>query len=286
MNRKAYRRGNGYPLSRDLAPQLVPVAGCKPMGRVTRKHPPQQVRKLAASLNRFGFVLPILIDAERRVVAGWGLVLAARQLGLSEVPAVTVTDLSEADLRMLRLALNRITDDAAWDREALSLEFSDLLELEPQLDLEVSGFEIGEIDIHLGDKGIDEEDDLPKIDNPTRPVTQVGDLFLLGDHRLLCGDALKSENHDRVLGTDKAEMTIADPPYNVPVEGHVSGLGAIKHRDFVMASGELSSEEFESFLTTSLGHAASRSIDGAIHYIFMDWRHQREMMAAGDKVYD
>ena len=114
----------------------------------------------------------------------------------------------------------------------------------------------------------------------------MGDLWLLDEHRLLCGDALKSENHDRVLGTDKAEMTFADPPYNVPVEGHVLGLGAIKHRDFAMASGELSSEEFESFLTTSLGHAASRSIDGAIHYIFMDWRHQREMIAAGDKVYD
>ena len=149
MNRKAYRRGNGYALSRDLTPQLVPVADCKPLGRETRKHPPQQVRKLAASLDRFGFVLPILIDAEGRVVAGWGLVLAARQLGLSEVPAVSLTDLSEAELRMLRLALNRITDDSAWDREALCLEFSDLLELEPQIDLEVSGFEIGEIDVLL-----------------------------------------------------------------------------------------------------------------------------------------
>jgi ParB-like chromosome segregation protein Spo0J len=132
-------RRNGYALSRDLTPQLVPIAGCKPLGRETRKHPPQQLRKLAASLNRFDFVLPILVDREGRVVAGWGLVLAARQLGLSDVPAVSLTDLSEADLRMLRLALNRITDDAAWDREALRLEFSDLLELEPQIDLEVSG---------------------------------------------------------------------------------------------------------------------------------------------------
>ena len=104
-------RGNGYPISRDLTPQLVPIADCKPLGRETRKHPPQQVRKLAASLDRFGFVLPILIDAKQRVVGGWGLVLAARQLGLTEVPAVSLTDLSDADLRVLRLALNRITDD-------------------------------------------------------------------------------------------------------------------------------------------------------------------------------
>jgi hypothetical protein len=133
--------GNGYVLSRDLTPQLVPVSGCKPLGRESRKHPPQQVRKLAASLDRFGFVLPILIDPEGRVVEGWGLVLAARQLGLSEVPAISLTDLSEAELRVLRLALNRMTEDAVWDREVLALEFSEILELAPQIDLEVSGFE-------------------------------------------------------------------------------------------------------------------------------------------------
>ena len=88
-----------------------------------------------------------------------------------------------------------------------------------------------------------------------------------------------------VLGTDKAEMMFADPPYNVPVEGHVSGLGAVKHADFAMASGELSSAEFQTFLKTSLGHAASRSINGAIHFVCMDWRHQRELIAAGDEVY-
>ena len=211
--------------------------------------------------------------------------LAARQLGLSEVPAVSLTDLSEADLRMLRLALNRITDDAAWDREALCLEFSDLLELEPQIDLEVSGFEIGEIDLHLDGRGVDQEDDLPEIENATTPVTHVGDLWALGEHRLLCGDALCSESYARLLGTDKADMMFADPPYNVPVEGHVSGLGAIKHPDFVMASGELSPAEFDSFLRTSLGHAASQSIDGAIHYVCADWRHQREVIAAGEAVY-
>src|SRR5215468_558739 len=108
MERPFRGRGNGYALARDLTPRLIPITSCKPLGRETRKHPPQQVRKLAASLDRFGFVLPILIDSEGRVVAGWGLALAARQLGLSEVPAVSLADLSEADLRMLRLALNRI----------------------------------------------------------------------------------------------------------------------------------------------------------------------------------
>jgi DNA modification methylase len=268
-----------------LTPQLVPVADCKPLGQETRKHPPQQVRKLAASLDRFGFVLPILIDPERRVVAGWGLVLAARQLGLSEVPAVSLTDVSEADLRMLRLALNRITDDSAWDREALALEFSEILELAPQIDLEVGGFEMGEIDIFLDDRGVDQEDDLPQIEDGATPVTRAGDLWVLGEHHLLCGDALYSESYAHVLGADKAEMMFADPPYNVPVEGHVSGLGTVKHANFAMASGELSSAEFQSFLGTSLGHAASRSVNGAIHYVCMDWRHQRELIAAGEEVY-
>ena len=277
--------GNGYVLSRDLTPQLVPVAGCKPLGRESRKHPPQQVRKLAASLDRFGFVLPILIDPEGRVVAGWGLVLAARQLGLSEVPAVSLTDLSEAELRVLRLALNRITDDAAWDREALALEFSELLELAPQIDLEVSGFEMGEIDVLLDGRGLEQEDELPPIDASATPVSRVGDLWVLGEHHLLCGDALHAESYAHVLGADKADMMFADPPYNVPIAGHVSGLGAVKHADFVMASGELSSAEFQSFLRTTLGHAASRSIDGAIHYVCMDWRHQRELLAAGEDVY-
>jgi hypothetical protein len=277
--------GNGYVLSRDLTPRLVPVEGCKPLGRESRKHPPQQVRKLAASLDRFGFVLPILIDPEGRVVAGWGLVLAARQRGLGEVPAVSLTDLSEAELRMLRLALNRITEDAAWDREALAIEFSELLELEPRIDLEIGGFEMGEIDVLLDGRGLEQEDELPPIDAITAPVSRVGDLWVLDEHQLLCGDALHAESYTQLLGADKVDMMFADPPYNVPIAGHVSGLGAVKHADFVMASGELSSAEFQSFLSTALGHAASRSIDGAIHYVCMDWRHQREVLAAGDGVY-
>jgi len=278
-------RGNGYALARDLTPQLVSIADCKPLGRETRKHPAQQVRKLAASLNRFGFVLPILIDAERRVIAGWGLVLAARQLGLSEVPAVSLADLSDAELRMLRLALNRITEDSAWDREAVALEFSEILELTPQIELEISGFEMGEIDVLLDGRGLDQEDELPPIDAGATPVTRAGDLWVLGEHHLLCGDALHPESYAHVLGTDKARMLFADAPYNLAIEGHVSGLGAVKHADFAMASGELSSAEFQSFLRTALGHAASRSMNGAIHYVCMDWRHQREILAAGEEVY-
>ena len=225
MDQPIRRRGSNYVLSRDLTPKLIPLGKCTPLGRETRKHPPRQVRKLAASLERFGFVLPIVTDARQRVVAGWGLVLAARHLGLAEVPAVSMTDLSDGELRMLRLALNRIADDAGWDYEALRLEFADVLELDPQTDLTFSGFEMGEIDFALDGQGLDEEDDLPSIDEQVALVTQPGDLWILGDHRLLCGDALEADSYSRLLGTDKVDMLFTDPPYNVPIDGHVSGLG-------------------------------------------------------------
>ena len=279
------RRGNGYALSRDLTPQRVPLGDLKSLGRATRKHSPQQVSKLAASLKQFGFVLPIVTDADRRVVGGWGLVLAARQLRLREVPAVSLMDLSDAELRLLRLALNRIADDAGWDREVLALEFSDILELAPQVELELSGFEIGEVDFLLDGSGLDEEDDLPKLVDDVAPVTRADDLWILGKHRLLCGDAQDADSYAQLLGNDKADLMFADPPYNVPIDGHVSGLGTVKHRDFAMASGELSPAEFQSFLRGVFNHAANHSINGAIHFVCMDWRHMRAVLAAGDGVY-
>ena len=278
-------RGNGYVVSRDLKPTLVSIASLKPLGRETRKHPPQQVHKLAASLDRFGFVLPILIDPELRVVAGWGLVLAGRQLGLAEVPAVSLTDLSEAELRALRLALNRISEDSRWDREALTVEFSEILQLAPEIGLEVSGFEMSEIDTVLDDGGLDQEDEVPPIDAAVTPVSRLGDLWVLGEHLLLCGDALVAESYVRILETEKADMMFADPPYNVTIERHVSGLGAIKHGNFAMASGELSAAEFLAFLKTFFGHAACCSIDGAIHFVCMDWRHAKEVIIAGEDNY-
>jgi hypothetical protein len=192
--------GNGFAVSRNLTPHLVLTESCKPLGCETRKHPPAQLRKLAASLKTFGFVLPILLDPKARVIAGWGLVLAARQLGLPEVPAVCVAELSEAELRALRLALNRIADEAVWDREVLATEFSEILELTPEIDLEITGFETGEIDGLDGD-GSDQEDELPPpIDATAIPVTRFGDVWLLGKHGLLCGDAREAESYAHLLG--------------------------------------------------------------------------------------
>jgi hypothetical protein len=183
MNRQPALRGNGFAVSRDLNPILVSLDALKPLGRVTRSS--KQIQKLAESLKEFGFVLPLVIDAEGRVVAGWGLVLAARKTGLTEAPAVIISDLDEAKLRLLRLALNRLGEESSWDAEALNLEFCEVSEISSEIDLRISGFEMGEIDVALSISGDDEEDVLPAPNEGEPPVTNPGDLWLLGDHRLL-----------------------------------------------------------------------------------------------------
>jgi DNA modification methylase len=284
MNRALFQAGqsNGFAVSRDLNPKLVDVNALKPLGRQTRKHPSAQVRKLGESLEQFGFVLPIVIDADHRVVGGWGLVLAARKIGLGEVPAVTVTDLDEAKLRLLRLALNRLGEESSWDVDALKLEFSDVVQITSDIDLRISGFEMGEIDVALSTADGDEEDVLPAVNESEPSITKPGDLWILGDHRLLCGDALVGESYVRLLGDERAQMVFTDPPWNIPIAGHVSGLGAVKHDDFAMACGEMTATQFETFLRSSLGHAGAYSDEGAIHFVCMHWSKIKEVLAAAD----
>src|ERR1700677_1270049 len=169
--------GNGFAVSRDLNPKLTDVSSLKPLGRETRKHPAAQVRKLQSSLEQFGVVLPVVVDAERRVVAGWGLGLAAKKMGLLQVPAVTIDDLGEAKLRLLRLALNRLGEESSWDFDALTLEFSDILEIDVHADLQISGFEMGEIDVAFARGAGDEEDDLQALDEIATPVTKLFSIF-------------------------------------------------------------------------------------------------------------
>ncbi len=286
MNRTAGRQGNGYALSRDLSSRLEPVDSLqRPVGREARKHPPHQVRKIGASLLRFGFVYPILVDQERRVVAGWALVLAARELGLKDVPVVSLTDLPVLELRRLRLALNRTSEDASWDKQELAIEIAEILTAEPEADPLITGFETAELDVLLDDVGTDQEDVVPVREDGSEPISRVGDLWKLDQHRIFCGDAENPDAYRHLLGSEKPEMRFADPPYNVPVEGHVSGLGAVKHRNFARASGEMSPEEFTRFLEITLGYAARHSKNGAVHFVCMDWRHLQEILTAGTAVY-
>lgn len=264
----------------DLTPTWVSIDELSPLGHASRKHPSSQIDKLARNLETFGFVAPILVDDQHRVVDGWALVLAARRLLLSQVPVVRLTGLTEAQIRTLRLALNRLSEESRWDTTELRLEFASLLELDSDLDLTLTGFEMGEIDHLL----IDTDPIEPPIEPPDRStpaITQPGDLWLLGDHRLLCGDALNPADYTTLLGEVRAVAVFTDPPYNVPIQGHVSGKGKIIHAEFSMASGEMTPAEFLAFLNGFISQLVAFSHPGSIHFLCMDWRHLHTLLDAG-----
>lgn len=268
----------------------VPVEQLVPNPRQARTHSERQIRKIAHSIRQFGFVNPVLIDASNEIIAGAGRVEAAKQLGLTHVPTLRVEHLNDAEKRAYVLADNRLAEDAGWDRDLLAIELQGLIELD--VSIELTGFEIAEVDQILEARAVSdqdtetEEDIVPAIDDDTIAVTRAGDVWELGSHRLLCGDATDARSYETLLGEDQAHLIFTDPPYNVPISGHVSGLGKAQHREFAMASGEMSSETFSAFLTTVFGHMAGHSTDGAIHFICMDWRHMGEVLSAGNAVYD
>ena len=259
----------------------------KPYAGNARTHSQAQVRQIANSIERFGFVNPVLVDDEGGVIAGHGRIEAAKSLGLQEVPTLTLSHLSAADRRAYVLADNKLAENAGWDRDLLAIELQALIDLD--FDVELTGFSLAEIDIVLDDlratnpaRGNDERaDDLPEtVAGP--PVSRNGDLWILGRHRLLCGDARRGADLDLLLGERRADLIFTDPPYNVPIDGHVSGAGRVRHREFAFASGEMSGADFTEFLVTRLSGAAERCKDGAIAFVCMDWRHMRELLSAGD----
>ncbi len=253
--------------------------------RNARTHSKRQIKQIAASIRRFGFVSPILIDSGAVVIAGHGRLAAARLLGLETVPTLCVDHLSPAEVRALRLADNKIAEAAGWDPELLSIELREL-ELSLGADLTVTGFSMGELDILIGDASEDNliEPVLHEWSADEPPVTEAGDIWEIGTHRLICGDARDSKTYAELLETDRARLVFADPPYNVPVQGHVGGRGAIKRDEFAMASGEMTPAEFTAFLRNSLELVASHAELGAVVFICMDWRHLHELLSAAQDV--
>lgn len=265
----------------------VPVTSLKPYANNPRTHSKKQVRQIADSIREFGWTNPVLVDGEGGVIAGHGRIEAAKLLGIGEVPVVSLEHLSEAQKRAYIIADNRLAENAGWDAELLSIELQGLIDIE--FDVSLTGFAMGEIDgllIGQSDAGPDTRDELPDIGDDASRVTQPGDLWLLGRHRVLCADATTSESWADLMGDDLAQMVFTDPPYNVRIDGHVSGLGGTRHREFAMASGEMSEDEFTGFLTAVLNNIAKFSVDGSIHFVCMDWAHLYELLTAGRAVYD
>lgn len=258
-----------------------------PYANNPRSHSKKQIRQIAKSIGRFGWTNPILIDGDGGVIAGHGRLEAARLLGLAEVPVLRIAHMTEAEKRAYIIADNKLAENAGWDRDLLAIELGGLIGID--FDVTITGFATAEIDLILSeasdDPAPDADDDVSPVDPSVPAITAPGDLWLVGSHRLLCGDARDPDVWAKLMDGASAQMVFTDPPYNVKISGHVSGLGQTKHREFAMASGEMSEAAFTGFLEIVARNMAAISVDGALHYICMDWAHLHELLTAGKAVY-
>ena len=264
-----------------------PIDTLKPAQRNARTHSRKQIRQIADSIRRFGFTNPVLVDDEGRIVAGHGRVAAAKLIGMERVPVVALGDLSPQERQAYALADNKLALNAGWDQELLAAEFQELINA--GFELELTGFSLAEVDFTLdqasqsSEQGTEPTD--PAADRIPAMADQVvsrpGELWRLGRHLLLCGDAREAAHYRRLMDSETAGLVFTDPPYNVPIDGHVCGLGRIRHREFAMGVGEMAEEEFAGFLASALTNMAGNCRDGAILFVCMDWRHLEELSVAG-----
>jgi DNA modification methylase len=277
------RRGNEM----TAQTELKPIDTLIPYNNNARTHSKKQIKQIAASIEKFGFTNPVLVDENDTILAGHGRVAAARLLGLKKVPVVLITHLNMAEKRAYVLADNRLAEQAGWDKQILAIELQGLVDLD--FDVALTGFDIPQVDLIIGEFSPDNQDD---DDEPTLPersagpsVARPGDVFVLGDHRLICGDALSAEVFETLMQGAKAAVCFTDPPYNVKIGGHVSGLGKTSHREFAMASGEMSDQEFADFLGKSFSLIAASCAPGTVAFVCMDWRHVAETIVIGTKAF-
>jgi hypothetical protein len=230
---------------------LVATAALKPHPRNARRHPAKQQAALKASVARFGFNRALFVNGDNVILAGHGAWEAALANGIDHVPVIRVPDMNEADQRAFMLADNRLGELSDFDREMLNEELEFLIDAE--FEIELTGFDMGDIDFSFDVTG-SKPDAEPAVALPPSdvvPITRPGDLWRVGPHRLYCGDACDIASYEALLGSDRAQMIFSDPPYNVPIAGHVSGLGKTFHREFAVASGDMSDAEFTGFLRSA-----------------------------------
>lgn len=268
--------------------EMLPIATLRAYRGNARKHSRKQVRQIADSITRFGFTNPVLISDDGEIVAGHGRVMAAKELGLNVVPTVRLSHLTTEERRAYVLADNKLALNAGWDTEILAIELQALIDID--FDVTLTGFSLAEVDLTIDQA---REASTSSTDNPAdripepsgTTVIRLGDLWHLGRHRLLCGDARSQQDIERLMGNEEADLIFTDPPYNVAINGNVGGLGSIQHREFAFASGEMTAGEFTVFLTATLSNAAAAAKDGTIAFVCMDWRHMRELLDAGREAF-
>ncbi|WP_340670768.1 site-specific DNA-methyltransferase [Bradyrhizobium ottawaense] len=267
--------------------KMVPLRALKPARNNARIHSKKQLKQIANSIDHFGWLYPVLVDEELRILCGHGRWEAAKQLGSKEIPVRMMRGLSDPEKRALALADNKIPANAGWDRAVLAAELGELASLLPDcnLTLDITGFAPAEIDGLMLDFGNPEHDSADaSCTIGEQPISRRGELWQLGAHRVLCGDSCDQSDWARLMGSERASMGIADAPYNVQIS-KMLGRGKIKHREFAVGSGEMSPAEFTDFLTRWMRLAVQFSHDGSLHFAFADWRHIGEMHNAGHAVF-
>lgn len=266
--------------------EMLAIEMIKPYQKNPRVHSEKQIEKIKKSILQFGFTAPILVDEDNNIVAGHARYEAMKQLNAVQIPTILLENLTPEQIKAYRIADNRLAEDAQWDSGILKIEFKELLELDS--DITDTGFEIPEIDsltieIIDDENKEDEEKEVSSLLDSIPQRVKKNDLWLLGKHKLLCGDALDSDSFKCLLMTEKAEIIITDPPYNVKIKGHVCGNGKIQHADFKMASGEMTESEFMNFTQKFMENLRESSTDGSLHYIFIDWRGLKTFLNAGEQ---
>lgn len=248
----------------------IKISALKPYPKNARTHNPKQIRQIAKSIQEFGFTNPVLIDKDNCILAGHGRVEAAKLAGLREVPAVVISHLTPAQKKAYILADNRLAELSGWDKNILKVELEELQRIEDgDFDLTLTGFETPEIDVLLAP--------------PDAPAPENANFLEKSIPARVCADSTQSSSFSRLLGEEKANLIVTDPPYNVKISGHVRS--GEKYREFAMASGEMSQSEFSQFLKGVFTLLSEYSIPGSLHYAFMDWRHMGEILSAGMSAY-
>jgi DNA modification methylase len=275
------------PRNSQLQLEHVDPSTLMPMPGAPRRHRKSDIEALKKSFEAFDQVTPILVDPENRVISGHAQLQAAKKLGLASVMIIRIEHLSPTRVKGLMVALNRIGDLSRFDDEALNAILLELNVPDLDFDIEATGFTQMEIELRLEDPGgVAHAEDAPVLVAAGPAITRPGEVWELGRHRLLCGNCLDEPGWAALMGEDRAALVATDPPFNVPIDGHVSGNGKHTHREFAMAAGEMSREEFTAFLRASMQQAHRWSAPGSVHYWAMDWRHVVEIGSAGTAVYE
>lgn len=289
MTEKLSPPHNIFEAINSYAVETWPASDLKTDEKHPRKVTKKQPEKASSFIRAASWLPPIIIDRQGYVLAGQEWLEGARLLGMETVQVIVVDTLTEAQMRAFRIAYVRIMEDGEWDRDNLAAEFKYLIEAELSCDLdfsvEVTGFETAEIDLILdsdpADAAPDPADAVPEPEKIA--ISKPGDKWILGNHNIICGDSLDPAVYGALLEGTSVQLVCSDPPYNVPIAGFVSGNGAVRHGDFAMASGEMSSSEFVEFLCRFLSNSMTGLDNGGCVYVCIDWRHVEELLAAARK---